>query len=116
MYSRIVKVISLAVLVLAAALPLRGVSEILMQLLVCGGAMFVIMEAVRSHKYMWVAAFAMPIIFFKPILPVVLTKPASLEMVLFCALAFLASLRYLRPEARMSLATITDLPARGESL
>ena len=70
MYSRIVKVISLAVLVMAAFATLRGAPQILTQLVV----------------------------------------------MLSCALVFLASLRYLRPELRMSLASITDLPARGESL
>jgi hypothetical protein len=116
MYSRTVKVISLAALVLAAALTLRGAPQILMQLLVCGGAMFVMMEAFRNHKYIWVAAFAVPVICFNPVFPLVLSRSASRAMVFFCGLAFLASLRYLHPKLRMSLATITDLPARGESL
>lgn len=116
MYSRIVKIISLAVLVLAAFVTLRGVPQILMQLVVCGGALFVIMEAARSRKYLWVAAFAVPFIGFNPVFPFMLSRPASLAMVLSCALVFLASLRYVRPKLRMSLASITDLPARGESL
>lgn len=116
MYSRIVKVISLAALVLAAVLTLRGAPQIVMRLLACGGALFVMMEAVRSRKYIWVAAFAVPLICFNPVFPLVLSKSASRGMVLLCALAFLVSLRYLRPTPRMSLATITDLPARGESL
>ena len=116
MYSIIVKATSLAALVLAAALTLRGAPQILMQLLVCGGALFVMMEAVRSHKYIWVAAFAVAAICFNPVLPLALSRSVSRAMVMFCALAFLASLRYLHPTLRMSLATITDLPARGESL
>lgn len=116
MYSRIVKGISLAALVLAAFLTLRGGPQILMQFVVCGGAMFVLMEALRDRKYLWVAAFAVPFIGFNPIFPLVLSRSASLALVLLCALAFLASLRYLCPKRRMSLATITDLPARGESL
>lgn len=116
MYSTIVKVISLAALLLAAALTLRGAPLILVQLLVCGGALFVMREAVRGHKYIWVAVFAAPAICFNPVFPLVLSRSASRAMVLLCALAFLASLRYLHPKPRMSLATITDLPARGESL
>lgn len=116
MYSRIVKSISLAALVLAAFVALRGIPQILLQLAVCGGALFVMMEAVRNRKYVWVATFAVPFICFNPVFPVVFSRSASLAIVLLCALAFLGSLRYLRPEPRMSLASITDLPARGESL
>lgn len=78
--------------------------------------MFVMIEAVRGRKYIWVAAFAVSVICFNPVFPLVLSRPASLAIMLLCALAFLASLRYLHPRLRMSLATITDLPARGESL
>lgn len=116
MYSRIVKVISLAALVLAAFVTLRGAPQILMELVVCGGAMFMMMEAVASQKYIWASAFAVPFICFNPVFPLVLSRSASRAMVLFCTLLFLASLRYLRPIPRMSLATITDLPPRGESL
>ena len=116
MYSSIVKVISLAVLILAAFVMLQGASRILVQLVVCGGALFVIMEAARSRKYVWVAAFGVPFVCFNPIFPVVFSRPASLAIALLCALMFLGSLRYLRPAPRMSLASITDLPARGESL
>ena len=116
MYSIIVKSISLASLVLAAFVTLRGIPQILLQLLVCGGALFVMMEAVRNRKYIWVGGFALPFLCFNPVFPLVLSRSASLAIVLLCALAFLGSLRYLRPEPRMSLASITDLPARGESL
>lgn len=53
MYSRIVKWICVAVLVLAATVVLHGVPQILLQLVVCGGALFVTLEAFRSQKYMW---------------------------------------------------------------
>ena len=116
MYSLIVKSISLAALILAAFLTLEGMPQILLQLAVCGGALFVMMEAVRNRKYIWAAAFVAPFICFNPVFPLVLSRSASLAMLLLCALVFLGSLRYLRPQPRMSLASITDLPARGESL
>jgi uncharacterized protein DUF6804 len=84
--------------------------------MVCGGALFVMMEAVRNRQYIWVAAFAVPVIYFNPVFPIELSRPATLAIVLLCALVFLLSLRYLSPQPRMSLATITDLPERGESL
>ena len=116
MYSTIVKCISLAALVLAALATLQGIPQILLQFVVCGGALFVMIEAVRNRKYIWAAALAMPFIYFNPVVPIVLARTALFPLALLCALAFLGSLRYLRPIPRMSLATITDPPARGESL
>ena len=115
-YSRIVKCISLAALVLATFVMLQGIPQILLQFAVCGGALFGMMEAVRNRKYIWVAAFAVPFIYFNPVFPGVLSRSVSVAIVFLCALAFLGSLCYLRPTPRMSLATITDLLPRGESL
>ena len=116
MYSKIVKCACLATLALAAAVTLQGMSAILLQFMVCGGALFVMIEAFRKRKYIWVAALAVPVIYFNPIFPIELSRSLALAIVLLCGLVFLGSLRYLSPEPRMSLATITDLPARGESL
>jgi uncharacterized protein DUF6804 len=116
MHSRIVKWMCLAALILAAALRLDEVPRILLQFVVCGGAAFVMIEAARNRKYLWAAAFALVALYFNPVLPIALSRSASLPVVLLCALAFLGSVRYLRPVPKMSLATITDLPARGESL
>ena len=116
MYSKIVKWICVAVLVLAAAVILHGVPQILPQLVVCGGALFVMLEAFRSQKYLWAAAFALVALYFNPIVPFEFSRLASLPIQLACAAAFLASLRYVKPMPTMSLATITDLPPRGESL
>ena len=116
MYSRIVKCAGLATLTLAAVATLQGLSEILLQFMICGAALFVMMEAIRNRRYIWAAAFAVPVVYFNPAFPVELSRSVTRAIVLLCALVFLASLRYLSPEPRMSLATITDLPARGESL
>ena len=116
MYSRIVKCMCLAALALTVVVELHGMSEILLQFLVCGGALFVMMEAIRVRKYIWVAAFALPVIYFNPVFPIEVSRSVAFPIVLLCVSAFLLSLRYLSPKPRMSLATITDLPARGESL
>jgi hypothetical protein len=116
MYSAIVKWICLAALVLAAAVKLHGVPQILLQLVVCGGALFVMLEAFRGQKYLWAATFALVALYFNPIVPFELSRMVSFPIQLACAAAFLASVRYVKPMPKMSLATITDLPARGESL
>lgn len=116
MYSRIVKWICVAALVLAAVVILRGVPQILFQLVVCGGALFVMLEAFRSQKYLWAGTFALVALYFNPVVPFELPRLASLPVQLACAAAFLASTRYVKPTPKMSLATITDLPPRGESL
>src|SRR4051794_34386621 len=116
MYSKIVKWVCVAALVLAAAVKLHGVPQILFEFVVCGGAVFVMIEAFRSQKYLWAAAFALVALYFNPIVPFEVSRIASLPVQLACAAAFLASIRYVTPMPKMSLATITDLPARGESL
>jgi uncharacterized protein DUF6804 len=116
MYSRIVKCACLAALALAAVVTLQGMSAIVLQFVICGGALFVMIEAVRNRKYIWVAAFALPVIYFNPVFPIEFSRSVALAIILLCVSAFLLSLRYLSPKPRMSLATITDLPARGESL
>ena len=116
MYSKIVKCTCLAALTLAAVVELHGTSEILLQFVICGGALFVMMEAIRVRKYIWAAAFALSVIYFNPVSPIEVSRSVAFPIVLLCVSAFLLSLRYLSPKPRMSLATITDLPARGESL
>ncbi len=116
MYSTIVKWICVAALVLAAAVTLHGIPQILLQLVVCGGALFVMLEAFRSQKYLWAGALALVATYFNPIVPFDVPRMGSLAVQLASAVAFLASIRYIKPMPRMSLATITDLPARGESL
>lgn len=116
MYSRIVKWSSVAALALAAAVTLHGVPQMLRQLVVCGEALFVRLEAFRSQKYLWAGSFALVALYFNPIVPGEISRIASLPIQLVCAAAFLGSMRYVKPMPRMSLATITNLPARGESL
>ena len=116
MYSRIVKWICVAALVLAAAVMLHGAPQILLQFVVFGGSLFVMMEALRSQKYLWAAAFVLVAFYFNPIVPFEISRMVSFPIQLAAAAAFLASMRYVKPMPKMSLATITDLPARGESL
>jgi uncharacterized membrane protein YccC len=116
MYSRIVKWICVAALILAAAVMVDGVPQILLQFVVCGGAIFVMIEAFRIQQYMWAAAFALIALYMNPIVPFEFSRLASLPIKLAAAAAFLASIRYVKAAPKMSLATITDLPARGESL
>jgi Family of unknown function (DUF6804) len=116
MYSRLVKCTCLVALALTAVVTREGMSTILLQFILCGGALFVMIEAVRNRKYIWVAAFAVLVMYFNPIFPVELPRWMALAILILCALVFLGSLRYLGTQPRMSLATITDLPARGESL
>jgi hypothetical protein len=116
MYTVVVKWICVAALILDAAIVLRGAPQVLLQFLACGGAVFVMLEAFRGQKYMWAAVFALVALYFNPIVPFVVSRMASLPIQLACAAAFLGSIRYVKAAPKMSLATITDLPARGESL
>jgi hypothetical protein len=116
MFSRIVKYSCVAALVLATAFRLEGTASILLQFVVCGGATFVMMQAVRSRKYLWGAAFALIALYFNPVIPITVAWAVSVPISLASLVVFLASVFYPKPTPRMSLATITDLPGRGESL
>jgi hypothetical protein len=106
----------LAALGLMAAFRFEGGVRLLELFVVCGAAALVLMEAIRSGKYLWAIAFALIAGYFNPIFPVETSHVAELTIVLTCIVVFASSLRYLKSEPRMSLATVTDLPARGESL
>ena len=116
MYSKIVRISGLAALGLMAAFRFEGGIRLLAQFVVCGAAALVLTEAIRSRKHLWAIAFALIAVYFNPIFPVDFSRVAELMIVLTCMVVFAASLRYLKPVPRMSLATITDLPARGEAL
>ena len=116
MFSSIVKYTCIAALVLAAALRLEGMASILLQFVVCGGAAFVMIQAVRNHKYIWATGLGVIALYFNPVIPITLSRAASLPMTLACLVMFIGSAFCLRPVPRMSLSTITDLPPRGESL
>ena len=116
MFANIVKWICMTTLVIAALLRLEGGPRILLQLVICGGAVFVMMLAARSRRFLWMLPFGLVAICFNPILPIKLSRPAELPALLASLVLFAVSLRYLPAVPRMSLATITDLPARGESL
>ena len=105
----------LAALGLMAAFRFEGGVRLLALFVVCGAVAFVMMQAIRSGKHFWAIAFALIAIYFK-IFPVELSRVTELTIALTSTALVVASLRYLKPAPRMSLATITDLPARGESL
>jgi len=106
----------LAALGLMAAFRFEGGVRLLALFVVCGAVAFVMMQAIRSGKHFWAIAFALIAIYFNPIFPVELSRVTELTIALTSTALVVASLRYLKPAPRMSLATITDLPARGESL
>ena len=116
MFEKIVKLLCIGLLVLEATFRVEGGARILLQLVICGGAAFVMMQAARNGRFLWMAAFGLVAIYFNPIVPIEVSRNAERPLVFACLALFLASLRYLRNAPRMSLATITDLPARGESL
>jgi hypothetical protein len=116
MYSKIVRITCLAALGLMAAFRFEGGVRLLTLFVVCGAAAFVLTEAIRNGKHLWAIAFALIAVYFNPIFPVELSRVAERTIVLICIVVASSSLRYLKPVPRMSLATITDLPARGESL
>lgn len=115
MFARIVKFLCIGTLAMAA-LRIEGGPRILVELVLCGGAAFVMIQAAQNRKYIWMVPFGLIAIYFNPILPTQFSRVAELPILLACLILFAISLRYLPTMPRMSLATITDLPARGESL
>lgn len=74
--------------------PLRSY-ELTFEILICGGALLVVMQAWRAQKYFWTTGFIAIAVVFNPIVPLVLTRRIFFLLVLACLGAFLVSLAVL---------------------
>jgi len=75
---------------------------VVLDILVCIGALLVVTQAWRIQKYFWATGFVAIAVLFNPIVPLVLTRKTLFLLELVCLAAFLLSLTVLtaKPVAR----------------
>jgi hypothetical protein len=117
MLTKIMKLVSIAALVLAAFFWRSSVNfQTVVQFVVCGAAAMVVIQAARARKYLWAAAFFAIGILFNPLAPVALPGSVFLWVDLLCLTMFLAATAYLQTSPRLSIASVTNTRPRSESL
>jgi Family of unknown function (DUF6804) len=116
MFTKTMKLVCAMALLLAALWAVSPGVGLLLDILVCVGAMAVATEAVTQPKYLWTAGFVAIAVLFNPIVPVVLSRKAFLWLDVACLLAFLLSLNALKRQPILSIPSITNRMPGSESL
>jgi Family of unknown function (DUF6804) len=116
MFTKIMKWVSVAVLLLAAFLSSSADLQLILQLVVCVSGLLVVTQAVRTGKYFWAAGFAVIAVLFNPVVPVELSTRLFFWLDLACLGAFLVSLAALKTRPIPSIPSITGRRTRVESL
>ncbi len=106
MITRSIIWISIAALLVAIFARSAGY-QLLLQLVISIGALWVVVQAVRTSRYFWAAAFAAIVVLYNPILPVALPTFMSFAVGVICLWAFGASLMMLKATEVPALASVT---------
>ena len=102
MLTKIMKWISIAGLLLAVLWRPSENYQVLLQFVVCVGALWVAWGAYRSAKHLWAVGFAAIAMLFNPIQPLTLSREMFLWADLVSTAAFLASLVLLKTKPVLS--------------
>ena len=116
MFTKIMKWLSIAVLLLAALWRSSAGYQVLLQFVVCVTALLVVTQAIRTRKYLWVPAFAAIAVLFNPVVPVLFSRKVLLWLDLVCLMTFLVSLAALRSQPALTIPSITSELPRSNSL
>jgi Family of unknown function (DUF6804) len=116
MFTRIMKVACVGALLLMAFWQASAGAEIMLDILICVGAMTVATQAVARPKYGWTAVFVLIAVLFNPVVPVGLSREMFLILDLACLVTFLTSLEALKSQRRLSIPSITNRSSGSESL
>src|SRR5690349_22153447 len=107
MFTKIMKWVCIAALLLAALWRSSASSQLLQQFVVCVGAILVALQAVRASKYFWAAGFMAIAVLFNPVVPLAFSRKGSLWLDWVCLAAFLVSLAALKGRPTLSVPSIT---------
>ena len=118
MLAIIMKWVSISALFLAATSWRYAANyQLLLDFVVCIGAVVVVMQAVRAREYRWAAGFVAIALLFNPVVRF-LGPPGDLPLliVVACIAPFAISLVALKTQPILSLPSITDRNPGSESL
>jgi uncharacterized protein DUF6804 len=116
MFTKIMKWVSIAVLLLAALRLPSADSQVLLEIVICVSALLVVWQAVRRGKYAWMAGFLTIAVLFNPVVPIALSRRIFLGLDWVCLMTFLISLAVLRRQPVLSIPSITDRTPGSQSL
>ena len=118
MYPKVMKLVSIAALLLAVVFwNYAGAYQMELNLVVSVAAAVILIQAVQARKYRWVAAFLAIAVLFNPVVPIFrLESPVGLSLVVLSIAPFAISLVALRPDRLMSIPSITDRNPGSQSL
>ena len=116
MFTKTMKVVCVGALMLMAFWQASAGAEIVLDILVCVGAMTVATQAVVRPKYVWTVGFVLIALLYNPVVPVVLSRNMFIVLDLACLLAFLLSLEALKSQRLLSIPSITNRTPGSQSL
>jgi len=116
MFTKIMKWVSIVVLLLAALRFAAPTYQALVEIVVCVSALLVVLQAWRAHKYVWSAGFLAIAVLFNPIVLVAFSRKIFLWLDWVCLAAFLVSLAALKRQPTLAMPSITDRTPGSESL
>ncbi len=116
MFTKIMKWVSIAVLLLAVLRLPTASYQVLLGIVVCVSALLVVTQAVRVGKYFWAAGFVAIAVLFNPVVPVALSRKTFLWLDSVCLMTFLVSLAVLKRQPTLSMPSITNRTPGSEPL
>lgn len=116
MFIKITKWLSILALLLGLLFSSSAGYRIALEMEVCVAAIVVVMQAIRTGKYVWALGFLALAVLFNPAVPVPLSHRLFLGLEWFSILAFLVSLAALKARPLLSIPSITGRTPGSESL
>jgi|ERR1051326_7182268 hypothetical protein len=116
MLTKFMKWISLFTLMGAVCWSPGSNYAVMLQFVICATASLVAIEAAKSGKQLWAAAFAGLAVLFNPLVTVTFPHSVFPWVTALCCSMFLASLIFLKAARRLSIVSITYPRPRSQSL
>jgi len=106
MLTKIMKWSAIAVLLQAVLWRSSANYQLLLEFVVCAGAIVVALDAIHADEYVWATGFVAIALLFNPVAPVVLSREMFFWLGWASVATFLASLVVLKPKPRLSLESL----------
>ena len=116
MLTKIMKWASIALLLPALFWRSSASYHLVLELVVCMGALLVVVQAVRAHKYFWATGFLAIAMLFNPVVPVEPSRTMFLWLGWVSLATFTLSLAVLKSRPMLSIPSITNRTPGSESL
>jgi Family of unknown function (DUF6804) len=116
MFTEIMKWMSAVALLLAFMWRPSASYQVMLEILICVGALTAVAQAWRAGKYIWASGFVAIAVLFNPVVPVAISRTAFLWVDALCTVTFLVSLALLKRHPILSIPSITNRTPGSESL